>query len=362
MSRIGILSPSLSTADAVSNDALGMYDVLKKRSYDVRLFCESHALAQPEVFDVSGIRRYLKDKDDVLIYHYSGGWSLGLELLRELACLKVIKYHNVTPPKFFTGFSKSDEELCEVGRKQLADLARAQCDLYLSASAFSMRELIGFGADASRSFVVPPFHHIDRLTTVTADETILRKYSDGRINILSVGRVAPHKGHLKLLEVFASYYYNCNGNARLIVVGKVGEGLSSYSKLLHRAVRWLGLKDAVVFSGGVSDEALKAYYSLADAFVMTSEHEGFCVPLVEAMSMKLPITAFASTAIPETMGDAGIAWPERDPFLVAESLDLFLEEVSIRKLLGLRGLRRYEAMFTNEKIESKFLQALATLP
>ena len=123
----------------------------------------------------------------------------------------------------------------------------------------------------------------------------------------------------------------------------------------------LGLANAVVFTGGVSDEQLKAYYLVADTFVTVSEHEGFCVPLVEAMSMKLPITAYAFTAIPETLGDAGIVWTERDPTLIAESIHLFVTNESVRNALGLRGQRRYQSMFTNEKVERTFLQAMSKL-
>jgi glycosyltransferase involved in cell wall biosynthesis len=85
------------------------------------------------------------------------------------------------------------------------------------------------------------------------------------------------------------------------------------------------------------------------------------VPLVEAMAMKLPITAYASTAIPETLGDAGIVWTERNPFLIAESLDRFVRDSAVSDALGLRGRRRYESTFTNEKIEHTFLQAMARL-
>jgi glycosyltransferase involved in cell wall biosynthesis len=359
--RIGILSPSLTTADAVSNDVLGMYDVLRRQGNNVRLFSETRSLGNHQVFDVSGIKRFLKGADDILIYHYSVGWSPVLSLLRDLKCRKAIKYHNVTPAKFFMGFSISDQRLCEDGREQLRHLAQSQCDLYLADSTFNKNELLAEGASDSRSFVVPPFHHIDRLAAIAADEAVLGKYSDGTANILTVGRVMPNKGHLTLIEVFAGYYYNCNRNSRLIIVGKGGEGSSPYSKLLHKAVDSVGLKDAVVFSGGVSDEALKSYYLVADAFVMASEHEGFCVPLVEAMSMKLPITAFASTAIPETLGEAGLAWPERDPFLIAESIDLILRDNSVRAALALRGRQRYETKFTNQIIESSFLHALSCL-
>jgi glycosyltransferase involved in cell wall biosynthesis len=361
MVRVAIVSPSFSAADAVTNDALGMMDVLTRRGHEVRLFCESHSLRQPRVRDLTDTSGFLSSNRDVVIYHHSRGSSAGLELLQQLDCRRVIKYHNVTPAKFFTGFSSYDEEQCQLGRQQLTDLARANCDLYLSASAFSMRELLAAGASEAKSFVVPPFHHIDRLTQLQADQATIDKYSDGTANILSVGRVVPHKGYLQLLDVFAHYYYEYNRNSRLVIVGKGGEGFSPYAKQLHRALERSGLKDAVVFSGGVSDEVLKACYVVADVFVTASEHEGFCVPLVEAMSMKLPITAFASSAIPETLGDAGIVWSERNPLLMAESIDLFLRDGTVRNGLGLRGLRRYESMFTNQKIEEVFLQAMDTL-
>ena len=137
--------------------------------------------------------------------------------------------------------------------------------------------------------------------------------------------------------------------------------MSDYSKLLHTAVHKLRLDKAVVFMGGVSDEVLKACYLVANAFATTSEHEGFCVPLVEAMSMKFPITAFSSTAIPETLGDAGLSWPERDPFLIAESIDVIMNESSIRSALGMKGFRRYETLFTNQKIENTFLACISSV-
>lgn len=361
MTRIGILSPSLSTADAVTNDALGMFDVLTRRGDDVRLFCESHSLRHRGIAELASIDRFLTKPSDILLYHYSLGWTPGVELLKQVKCRRVVKYHNVTPAMFFAGFSDYDEEQCELGRRQLNDLARAECDLYLSDSAFSMQELIAVGADEAKSFVVAPFHHIDRLAQTPADKETLQKYSDETVNVLAVGRVVPNKGYLQLLEAFAHYYYNCNRKSRLIIVGKGGEGFSPYAKLLHRSVDRLGLKESVVFTGGVPDQVLKACYVLAGAFVTTSEHEGFCVPLVEAMSMKLPITAFASTAIPETLGDAGIVWTERNPLLIAESIDLFMKDESVRSALGLRGRRRYERLFTNERIGNCFLEAMATL-
>lgn len=361
MTRVAILTPSLATADAVSNDVLGMFDVLTRNGNEVRLFCESHSLSHPALSDLTRIGKFLKSSTDILIYHHSRGWDPGVRLIRAMRCHRVIRYHNVTPAEFFIGFNRTDEDLCERGRKEMVELAAAQCDLYLSNSSFSMQELIAAGADSSRSLVVPPFHHIDRLSGITADQEILRRYSAANANILTVGRVVPHKNVHHLIEVFAHYYYDYNNKSRLIVVGKGGEGLSSYSNLLHRAVQKLGLANAVVFTGAVSDEQLKAYYLVAGTFVTVSEHEGFCVPLVEAMSMKLPITAYASTAIPETLGDAGIVWTERDPTLIAESIHRFVTDEPVRNALGVRGQRRYESMFTNEKVERTFGQAMLKL-
>lgn len=350
MKRVAILTPSLTTADAVSNDVLGERDALKRNGDKVKVFS-----------DLAPVRSFLRNPEDVLIYHHSRGWHPGVQLVCELSCRRVIKYHNVTPAEFFAGFSRTDQDLCERGRRELTDLAAAQCELYLSDSSFNMQELIAIGADPSKSFVVPPFHHIDRLSTITADRETLKTYSGDTTNILTVGRLVPNKNVHHLIEVFAYYHHDYNNNSRLIIVGKGGEGFSPYSKLLHRIVEQLGLTKGVVFTGGVSDEELKAYYLVADAFVTVSEHEGFCVPLVEAMSMKLPITAYASTAIPETVGDAGIVWIERNPMLIAESIDRFVRDKMVRDALAQRGYRRYESMFTNEKAEHIFLHAMSKL-
>jgi glycosyltransferase involved in cell wall biosynthesis len=348
--RVAIVTPSLTTADAVSNDILGESDALTRNGHKVKIFS-----------DLARVRKFLKDPTDILIYHHSRGWHPGVQLVREVQCRRVIRYHNVTPAAFFSGFSRTDQDLCERGRSELNELAAAQCDLYLSASSFSMQELIEKGADEEKSLVVSPFHGIDRLSTITADQETLKTYSGDTTNILTVGRVVPHKNLHHLIEVFAHYHYDYNKDSRLIIVGKGGEGFNTYGKLLHRVVQKLDLTNAVVFTGGVSDEALKACYLVADAFVTVSEHEGFCVPLVEAMSMKLPITAYAHAAIPETLGDAGIVWPEHNALLMAESIDRLIRDKSVRDALGERGYRRYESMFTNRIVERIFLQAMSKL-
>ncbi len=357
MTRIAILTPSITTNDAVSNDVFGMDDVLRRLGHETRIYAEGWSFDKPKIWPAPKIGSYLKKPSDLLIYHYSRGWDFGLNLLRELKCRKVVRYHNVTPPEFVVRFSKDYARMCLEGRDQLPLIARAGCDLYMSASAYNEEELLREGAPLSKSSVVPPFHHIDRLNDIEADRRVLDAYRDGKTNVLMVGRVAPNKGHPMLIEAFAAYHHDYNPNSRLLIVGKGETRLNVYNKLLHELVKRLELQESVVFTGEVSDSALKAFYTVAHVFMITSEHEGFCVPLVEAMAMKVPIVAYGSSAIPGTIDGAGLVWKERNPYLLAESVNKVVEDNSISTVLGKMGLRRYEQHFTNERIRAQFLSA-----
>ncbi|HEY5884882.1 MAG TPA: glycosyltransferase family 4 protein [Pyrinomonadaceae bacterium] len=361
MTSIALLTPSISPGDAVSNDVIGMEAALTKRGHRVQIFADACSITNQKVLPSSRIRSFLNGSNDVLIYHYSMGWDTGLEILRDAPCKKVIKYHNVTPPGFFTKFSEAHVLMSYGGRKQLKDIATAGCDLYLSASEYNMRELIAEGADESLNFVVPPFHHIDRLNLTAPDPQVMATCDNGLTNVLMVGRIVPHKGHRELIEAFANYYYHYNRNSRLFIVGKHDAAFNNYSKLLQDMVHGLKLQDAVVFTGGVAEATLKAYYLVADVFLITSNHEGFCVPLVEAMAMNLPIVAYASSAIPDTAGNAALVWPERDPILAAESINAIVEDAGVAEVLGKLGRQRYEQLFTNERIEEKFIAAIDKL-
>jgi glycosyltransferase involved in cell wall biosynthesis len=361
MTRIAILTRTITTANAVSNDVAGMYDVLTRHGHDVRVYADEWTHPELKVRHAMRIGDYLQDAADVLIYHYSIGWGLALDLLHELNCRTVIKYHNVTPSQFFDGIDDYHVEMCLEGRQQMKIIARSGCDLYLADSPFNMQELIAEGASTDRCVVVPPFHRIDIQLALKPDLDILDKYTDGKVNVLMVGRVSPNKGHIALVEAFATYYYHYNSNCRLIIVGIEREVFKAYSQLIREIADLLGVSGAVVFAGEVPDEELKAYYLVSNAFMFASEHEGFCVPLVEAMALKLPIIAYASTAIPDTVGDAGLIWRERDPYLLAQSLDAIVRDESIGVALGLKAQRRYEQMYTNERIEAEFLRALDAL-
>ncbi|HSP61774.1 MAG TPA: glycosyltransferase family 4 protein [Pyrinomonadaceae bacterium] len=361
MTRAAILTSHISTGSAVSSDVLGMRIALEKQGIDARLYAESSDLEQPKIWPPNEIKGFLKDRDDILIYHHSIGWNAALGLLQGLKCRTVIKYHNITPPSFFSGISTWHEEKCREGREQLQAIVDGGCDLYLSASDYNQDELLAAGADELKSFVIPPFHEIDRLQSLDADLDTLDQYRDGRAIVLSVSRVAPHKGHPDLIEAFASFHHYYNQNSRLLIVGREEEAFAGYSKRLREMVEFLLLEDAVAFAGEVSDATLRACYLLANVFVSASKHEGFCLPLVEAMAMKVPIVSYDSAAIPETLGAAGIVLPDRDAALMAESINLLTNDEPLNVQLGIEGRRRYEHHFATSVIEMRFLRALGTL-
>jgi glycosyltransferase involved in cell wall biosynthesis len=362
MTRIAILNMVVSADDAVGNDVLEMRRVLSAHGHTVVLFSSHWAQANAATRDIAELPAFLgDDPQSLLIYHHAIGWTAGIDLLRRTTCRRVVKYHNVTPGRFFAGFSNELVRICQRGREHLRDLARARCELYLSDSACNQSELLDAGADPTRCTVVPPFHHIDRLDRLNADAEVLRRLDDGCANLLFVGRRVPNKGHRFLLDAFAIYHEYYNRDSRLVLIGKEDRNLVAYSNQLREQASRLGILDRVVFLDGVTDAQLKAYYKRASAFVVASEHEGFCVPLVEAMALRVPIVAYGVAAVAHTVGDAGLIWDEPDPFLLAQSLDTVIRDRGVRRQLIERGWRRYRERFSNQRIEDDFLRALRAL-
>ena len=359
MTRVAVCTPDLASADAVGNDVIGMYEALNAYGCEARIFAQNAYVAWPKVHSLEEVQAFLQDSSDMIIYHHSVGWDAGLNLLKGLKCRKAIKYHNVTPSHFFEDIAHNYLVACSNGREQLKDLKRLKADLYLADSAYNLDELLVEGQQGSRYAVVPPFHHIDRLGAVEADNSVIQQFGTGdTTNIVMVGRIVPNKGYSYLIDAFHAYHHQYNSDSRLLIVGKEDPALASYAERLRRQVRGLGLDRSVIFLGGISDAELKAYYKVADAFMITSLHEGFCVPVVEAMSMQVPIVAYSSSAIPETVGNVGFVWKDRDPELMAATLDLLMKNEHVRQALGQMGLQRYKSRFTNEKIRELLLATL----
>ena len=360
MKRIAICTPVLAYGDAVSNDVLGMYKVFNSLGYETNIFVSSSDITEVETSNIDLMRGYIRPSD-ILIYHHSIGWDKGLDLLFNLNCVKIIKYHNITPPDFFYGIDDSYADVCISGRRQIRYIADSNINLYLSDSSFNMNELVASGAESSSNFVIPPFNNIELLEKNNINFNIFNRYNDGKVNVLIVGRIVPNKCYQNLIDSFFLYNKLYNLNSRLIIVGSIDSRLNVYSRYLLRKIKNYGLKNKVIFTGKVSDIDLKTYYLVSKVFTIISKHEGFCVPLVEAMAMKIPIVACDSGAISETVADAGLVWKEEDPYLIAASINKITSNNDVYYYLGEMGWRRYQNNFTNEKIREEFLKVINVL-
>ena len=356
--RIAICTPNVEHNDAVGNDVLGMHQIFYEEGYDCRVFAVNSFVDSIPVSQPEAVLSFLRDSEDVLIYHHSVGWDVGLDILKNVQCQKVIKYHNVTPSRFFKDIAHDYFVACESGRKHLAEMVRLKVDLFLADSAYNLQEIVDMASCRIDGAVVPPFHNIDQLQQIEADQQVLARFGDRGANFLMVGRIAPNKGFEYLIDVFKTYHVNYNPQSRLLIVGKANPALQSYYDDLEKKTREYGLSQSIFFTGEVSAEELKAYYQVSIAFTITSLHEGFCVPLVEAMSMKIPIAAYASSAIPETVGDVGFVWEEHDPEMMAASMNMIVENEVVKNGLGEMGRKRYQAVFSNNVIKMRLLSAL----
>jgi len=358
--RVAIVTPIVHAGDAVGTDTVEMATELESRGVEVALFAETvRGISRPSRPPPKALDFAVRD-DDIVLYHFSYGWAGAEALLSRARCRRVIKYHNVTPPAFFEPYSPAFTQACRAGRAAIAPLVGLGCERYIADSRFNLEELVDAGLARERGGVVPPFNRIERLIALQADLALVDR-GTARVGptFLMVGRLAPNKGHLQLLEALARYRRRFRPDASLVVVGKRDSRLSRYSARIDERVAKLGLGDAVRFVEDASEAELKAAYLGADALVMASEHEGFCVPLVEAMALGVPVVCGDRTALPETAGHAAIVVDTRNPDMVADALDHVVRDARLRGAMRELGRTRYEREFSSRAIGQRLVEELA---
>lgn len=322
--------------DAVSNDCLNVDRLLRGFGYRTRLFVQR--VGEQYRGRTQPFQAYTPEPGEIVLLHYSVWSDLARFARDEVRAPLVFVYHNVTPPEYFAGLHAQAEEDTRLGRENLPTF-RERAALALGKSSYSAAELKAAGF--ARTGVLPVAVDLAALRR-RPDERILRRFADGYVNLLSVGRVVPNKRPEDVIKLFYHYHRSVNPRSRLFIVGpKLVAG--DYLFWLERLVERLGLDPHVVFVGQVSQSELAAYYRLAHAYVSMSEHEGFGVPLVEALSCGLPVLARAAAAVPETLGDAGVLVHRTCYRALAELLDLLVRPGPLRAALQARGRARARA-------------------
>ncbi len=314
---------TLGYGDAIGHEVLGIQRVLRAAGYDSEIFVQT---ADPRVEDLTQDYRDLSEAshpDNILIHHFSIG-SRASRVAYALPDRMALVYHNITPPEYFVDVNKELVQLCYRGRRELA-LYKSRCDLALGDSEYNRQELeaIGF-PDTGVLPVVPGFDHLSG----PPDYAHAGEFDDGWTNVLFVGRVIPNKRFEDVIRAFHAYKTWFNPRSRLLLVG-AHSGFERYLTMLHQFVARIGASD-VHLVGHVSNEELTAYYELADVFLCASEHEGFCVPLVESFHMGVPVVAYAASAVPATMDGAGVLYTDKSPLHVAALVNAIVDDPSLR--------------------------------
>jgi glycosyltransferase involved in cell wall biosynthesis len=344
--------PAAHRGDAVGDNARALRDLFLDEGHDSDIYALS--IDEDLKDDVLPWTDASSRDGDITILHYAVPSPLTAALAVQSGA-RVVCYHNVTPPSFFAPFDSHLARMTAVGRREILTLV-GRVDLAVGVSEYNRRDLEAMGFDPTG--VMPLLLDVDSLRHCSRAPAIEKNLQDGLTNILFVGRIAPNKkieDHIRLAEHYKRYV---DAFYRFIFVGK-DDAVPSYGNAVRALVsEYQMLPDRFWFTGPVDRVELAAYYRNAHAYVSLSEHEGFCVPLVEAMSMDVPVLAYAAAAVPETLGGAGMAFAPKDLELAAELLGTLIYDQPVRSAV-IEGQRRRLLDFAPEKLEARILDALA---
>ena len=319
MARVHQVLASLAYGDAIGNVVFGARRALVAAGYESEIIVET---ADPRLEHLTMDYRDMVSEvaaDDLLIHHFSLG-SRASRTAFATPSRMILAYHNITPPQYFLGEHEELVRLCYHGRRELLAY-RSRVDLALGASEFNRRELDAMGFSPTGVLpVVADFSHLD----VPPDPRIADAYDDDVVNVVFVGRLIPNKRPDNLIRHFHAYRTAFNPRARLILAGSHSH-FGGYLAELHAFAARLGVRDVHIL-GHVTNEELTALYDVADVFLCASEHEGFCVPIVEAFYKRVPVVALASTAVPDTMDGGGLLYDTSAPLEVAGLLNAVLTD------------------------------------
>lgn len=342
MRQIHQILPCLSSGDAIGNHTLEIQGILRKWGYTSYIFAddiheEVRSFAKPYL----QYKKY-SSPDNLLIYHFSVGSPVS-EMIKTLPDRKIFIYHNITPPEFLRGFEDYTYEVLRKGRDELRTF-RDLSNLALGDSEFNRMELEEMGFNPTG--VLPIIIDFEKYKTWPRS-SIVAKYKDDYVNLLFVGRVIPNKRQEDVLLTFYFYKKYINPKSRLFFVGL--HGIERYDLMLGELIRRLKLED-VYFTGKVQFDELLAYYTIAHVFLCMSEHEGFCVPLVESMYFKIPIIAYHAASIPYTLGNSGVLVHSKKYEEIAEMIHVLIENQDFRKKIIEAQLQRLE-FFQKPRLE-----------
>jgi len=342
------LLPDFAFGDAIGAITLQTRAMLRELGFASEIYA---AVIDERLHDTAHPAARLDDDlhaGDAVIYHLSIGSPLAFTVAALRAPVMIL-YHNITPPAYYRATNPRIAQRLEDGRAELALLA-PRVALCAGVSEFNVEEMRLLGA--RRTAVVPPLVNLQRLRPRPS-----RPQSPPLL--VFVSRVAPNKRHDDLIRALAALRSTAQPQARLVIVGRTTD-TEDYVAALRQLARDLGVDDAVDWAGRLDDAAVGDLYARASAYVCASEHEGFCVPLLEAMAFDVPVVAYAAGAIPDTLDGAGVLLRHKDPLVWAATIDRLLRDAALRAALTAAGRRRLED-FSAGVVRARLAAALASI-
>lgn len=338
--------------DAISNEANLFRKIFRQWGYSSEIYCDPANTSRDRRGEIRDIHALAAEvtPDDLVLLHLSIG-SVANTLFESLQCRKAILYHNITPAHYFQFTNPQTAAHLQNGRQQLAKLAGA-AEINLADSLFNAREMEEIGY--TKADVLPIVIDTD-LMSLPPTQQIMKRMDDGMLNVIFVGRCSPNKKMEDVLRVFAWLQKNITPLCRLNLIGSKAGNERYYAMLLAMTKEWQ--LSNVTFTGSVSQADLHAYYQSADVFLCMSEHEGFCIPLMESMMYDVPIVAMADAAVPETLDGAGIQLKERAYDVAAEAIYRLHQDHALRASV-LKGQQERLTRYRNRNLEAELRTAL----
>jgi len=349
MTSVHQLVPTISPRDAVGNHTLALREILRSSGFESEIFSmfrHSDLMADTHYVDD------LPGDADAVIYQFSIGSPVADRWARHPA-FKIANYHNITPASLVGKWDGLLAAEVQLGRDQMARYAKI-CDHAICDSDFNKFELdvLGYGSTETIPVLFDPL-------LAAPNQGVLTRLKRARrgTQVLFVGRVAPNKAHHDLVAAVKTLRETCDDDAHLHFVGT--DGPPGYRSALNTIINHAGMRDHVTFHGSVPPEQLVSHYLAADVFCCLSDHEGFCVPVIESMNHGLPVVAFSCTAVAETVGSGGLLLADKSPLVVASALHRVSQDASLANRLRDAGHRRAKC-FDRSVVEQQFRSQISS--
>ncbi len=364
--RIDQFLPTYATRDAIGSHATHIQKLLQDRGYYSEIFVEQTLAETAKLSHHYQTYENFYDPKSIALYHYSIGSRIP-DFLLGFKNFKLIDYHNITPPEFFK--DPEDWNIYQATRKGLRqmDKVRILAHRGWADSAYNAQELVALGFP--RFDVLPILRDYKYLSTLPDFELAKKVIADGKKNIIFVGRLLPHKSQHDLLQLYRLFHDFVDSNSRLILVSN---GPVHYQRKLMQLCQDLQLtvaaslseryanKANVLFPGQIDDQAMATLYRHSHMFVCMSEHEGYCVPLVEALNFGLPVIANPVSAIPETCGlETGLLIPKNQIADIIEAMAAVANQPKLAASMRDAAIKRAKN-YQWPQLEKRFDECLAT--